>query len=74
MGLYLVLLCSLQAYPLVALISLAILLPISFGVHFLVTSPDVHILKKGRKSIFRGILTNEEETDHRGKRDKEDSK
>ncbi len=71
---YLVLLCALQAYPLVALMAVAMILPVSFGIHCLVTSPDVHILKKGRKSIFRGMITNEEETDHKGKRDKEDSK
>lgn len=54
--------------------AVAMILPVSFGIHCLVTSPDVHILKKGRKSIFRGMITNEEETDHKGKRDKEDSK
>lgn len=49
-----------QTYPIMALMGLAILLPVSWGAHYLMTSPDVDLLKKRRPFELRRMLRDDD--------------
>lgn len=50
-----------QTYPILVLLGIAIVFPVSFGIHYLATSPDINILRKGRNLIFRGDISDDNE-------------
>jgi hypothetical protein len=58
-----------QAYPVMALLGIATVLPICYGIYVMIESPDARFFRPGRKQIFRGevdadVTRTAEENEH----------